>query len=226
MHTIIFYKQRPRAYLVALVFICTVSLGLAADSLPASANATVPQNPFGPKSDPTMTPAVTPPTSTNTVPSPVPDGSFITTLRAMLLSRFDKNSDGQLDAIELTEARKVLSGGQDARVATPAEAATVARGPLFGLRPLIMSRFDHRGEGRLDTAELAEIHTLLFGPAVTTPNPVDDLAALQKSIIGHFDKNGDGQLDAAERAAAKAWLQQIIADLDKPATEKPMPATK
>jgi Ca2+-binding EF-hand superfamily protein len=136
----------------------------------------------------------------------------------MLLRRFDKNNDGQLDATELTEARKVLSNGLDTRVVTPAEAAAVAYGPLFGLRPLIMKRFDHRNDGQLDTAELAEVNAVLFGSTGTPTNSVDDLAALQKEILRHFDKKGDGQLDSTERAAAKAWLEQVIADLDKPAS--------
>jgi len=140
----------------------------------------------------------------------------------MLLRRFDKNGDGKLDAAELAEARKILSGGQDTRIPTPTQAALAANGPLFGLRALIMQRFDHQGTAQLDAAELAEINTLLFGPAAPPANPADDLASLQKNILQHFDKKGDGQLDATERATAKAWLEQVIADLDKPTPEKPV----
>ena len=49
------------------------------------------------------------------------------------------------------------------------------------------------------------------------------LTDLQKDILRHFDTKGDGQLDATERAAAKAWLEQIIASLDQPAPDKPAP---
>jgi hypothetical protein len=192
----------------------------AADSPAGSANSTVPANPFGAK-------PVTPSAAVVSPPEPAPGpANFVATLRAMLLRRFDKIGTGILDAAELTEARKVLSGGQDTRLIMPAEATAASQGPLFGLRPLIMKRFDHRSEGQLDAAELAEINILLFGPANTPTNQADDLSALEKDILKHFDKKGDGQLDATERAAAKAWLEQVMADLDQAAKESPLPEMK
>ena len=223
MHTKNFQYKGPSFWQSMAVFTILAGVALAAENAPAPTNSPTPQNPFGPKPDSQATSPDSQSASgvmrpADTAPAPSSD-SFILTLRAMLLRRFDKNSDGQLDASELAEARKILSDGQNTRLPTPAEVALAANGPLFGLRPVIMKRFDHRGDGQLDAAELAEINTLLFGPDAT-PHPVEDLAALQKDILRHFDKKGDGQLDATERAAAKAWLQQVLADLDKPAAEK------
>jgi len=212
--------------LLGSVLIAFAQPTLAADSIPTTGNSAVPPNPFGPKPAAETSATSAQSMATNSPFAPAPAGDFVTTLRAMLLRRFDKNGTGKLDAAELTEARKILSGSQDTHTVTPAEAAAVAYGPLFGLRPLIMGRFDHNGDGQLNAAELAEINTVLFGPVATSPNPTTDLATLQKNILRQFDKKGDGQLDATERAAAKAWLQQVIADLDKPTTENPAPQVK
>jgi hypothetical protein len=211
----IFHIHATGIYLLGSILFGLVGPVLAADTSPVPPTSTVTQNPFGPK--PTAQTAATSssPTPANTPSATAPANDFVTTLRAMLLRRFDKNGDGKLDATELTEARKLISGGKDTRIITPAEAAAAAYGPLFGLRPLIMTYFDHNGDGQLNPAEMAEINTLLFGSTNTQPSPPADLAALQKEVINHFDKKGDGQLDATERAAAKAWLQQVIAELDK-----------
>jgi hypothetical protein len=230
MKTKSFHTESIRTWLALAGFTLSAGLALAAGNPAAPANSTVPQNPFGPKSDTPAPPSANQSPSGNTPSAPIPittsGDNFVTALRAMLLRRFDKNSTGQLDATELAEARKVLSDGQDLRTPTPEQAAFAANGPLFGLRPLIMKRFDHQGTGQLDASELAEINTVLFGAAITPPNPADDLATLQQNILHHFDQKGDGQLDPTERAAAKAWLEQVIADLDQPSTEKPASAMK
>jgi hypothetical protein len=217
MNTKNFHRKITRVWLTVAFLACFVGMTLAADTVPDPANSTVPQNPFGPKSNDS---ASTTPAGSS---SAATGDNFVPTLRAMLLRRFDKNGDGKLDAAELAEARKVLSGGQDTRVPTPAEAAYVSNGPLFGLRALILKRFDHQNTGQLDAAELAEVNTLLFGPSGPSTNSAEDLSDLQKDILRHFDTKGDGQLDATERAAAKAWLEQIIASLDQPAPDKPAP---
>ncbi len=179
------------------------------NSAVASPASTVPTNPFGPK------PAAG--ASSGATMSPDNSGSvatgekFVPELRKMLLQRFDKNGDGKLDGAELAEARAVLTGGANSPAPNQGAVAAAANGPLFGLRPLIMKRFDHNGAGTLDAAEMAEVRHLLFPPA----KAAGDLAALKKEIISQFDKNGDGKLDATETAAAKAFLQQVQAELDQ-----------
>jgi hypothetical protein len=222
---IMIFQIKPIHFWRAMTpFLFLANVSFAADGATTPANTTIPPNPFGPKPDTSASsPSVQPPSANTPLSSAAPtasDNNFVPALRAILLRRFDKNGDGKLDATELAEARKLLSGGLDTRPVTPAEAAYAANGPLFGLRALIMQRFDHQGTGQLDAAEMAEINTLLFG--------ADDLASLQQSILHHFDKKGDGQLDATERAAAKAWLEQVIADLDKdnPTAAKPVPDMK
>jgi hypothetical protein len=133
----------------------------------------------------------------------------------MLLQRFDKNGDGKLDGAEQAEARAVLSGVPNAQPLPPAQAAAAAKGPLFGLRPLLQKYFDRNGGNKVDAATLAEIHTVLFGNTTAAANPAGDLDGLRKDVISTFDKKGDGKLDDAERAAAKIFLQQELADLDK-----------
>lgn len=183
----------------------------ASASIPAANVEGTPANPFGPKPEPNAAGSAT--TTPGQAGAPATDDG-IAKLRAMLLQRFDKNGDGKLDAAELTEARKVLSGRTNVRPLTPAQAAQAAKGPLFGLRPLL-NRFDANGDGVFDDAALAKIHQFLFANATTTPNSANDLDALRRDIVSHFDKSGDGKLDDAERAAATVFLQQMIADLDQ-----------
>jgi hypothetical protein len=217
MNTTIFQIKIAPSWRAMASLLFLAGVAFAADNVGTPSNATVPPNPFGPKPDAaTALPAPQTPSGNTPFSSAAPtasDNNFVPTLRALLLRRFDKNGDGKLDVTEVAEARKILSGGQD---------AFAANGPLFGLRALIMQRFDHQGAGQLDASELAEINTVLFTPIVPPTTSADDLPALQQSILHHFDKNGDGQLDAAERAAAKAWLEQVIADLDKPTSAKPV----
>lgn len=182
----------------------------AGASVPATNTDGTPANPFGPKPDPEVAgSASTPPGQGG---APAGDGG-IAKLRAMLLRRFDKNGAGTLDAAELTEARKVLSGRPNVRPVTPAQAAQADQGPLFGLRPLL-NRFDPNGDGVFDDDALAEIHQVLFAATAAPPSAANNLDALRQDIITHFDKNGAGQLDNAERTAAAAFLQQMIAELN------------
>jgi hypothetical protein len=175
----------------------------------AASPASAPANPFGPKSASTADAAGTGDATTAPARGSGGDDS-VAKVRAMLLQRFDKNGDGALDATELAEARSVLSGGKDARPVTAQQAALAARGPLFGLRPLLQ-RYDQGGGQAFDAAALANIRQLLFGGAAPAAG---GLEGLKKDIISQFDKNGDGKLDDAERAAAKAFLQQMMAELD------------
>jgi hypothetical protein len=184
----------------------------AASASAAGSNADgTPANPFGPKPDPNAVGSA----GTTLGQTGVRAGDEgIAKLRAMLLQRFDKNGAGTLDAAELTEARKVLSGRTNVRPVTPAQAARAANGPLFGLRPLL-NRFDPNDDGVFDDAALAEIHQFLFPNAIATPAAASDLDTLRQAIVTRFDQKGDGKLDDAERAAATAFLQQMIADLDQ-----------
>gem|GEM_PF-907889 len=181
------------------------------DGAPAGGGSTTPTNPFGPKpAAGTGGRSGAGMTSDNNGTAATGE-KFVPELRKMLLQRFDKNGDGKLDGAELAEARAVITGAADNRPLNQGEAAAAANGPLFGLRPLIMKRFDHDGAGTLDAAEMAEVRQVLFPPAKAP----GDLAALKKEIIAQFDKNGNGKLDATETAATKAFLQQMLAELDQ-----------
>jgi hypothetical protein len=173
---------------------------------PATNADGTPGNPFGPK------PAATPGTPGQATAST--DDGGIAALRAMLLQRFDKTGAGVLNGAEQAEARSVLSSGAVTQSLTPAQAQAAAKGPLFGLRPLLDKYLDRNGDGVFDAAELAEIHRVLFANAVIAPPAAGDLDALRKDVVSTFDKNGDGKLDDAERAAAKTFLQQELADLN------------
>ncbi len=124
-------------------------------------------------------------------------------------------------AAELADAQAVLSNGLLRRGPTPAQVRAGANGPLFSLRPLILQRFDKNSDGALDESELADLHQLLFSDDHPSPTSLD---ALRQNILKQFDKNGDGKLDFAESAAAKAFLQQMLADLDKNSSNTAAPA--
>ena len=189
--------------------------------------ADIPPNPFGAKSEPSEAEraaakaALTEMAGTAT-PAPVRLAldPVTTELRQLLLQRFDKTGSGTLNAAEVEAARKVLAGRADIPGLPAAQAAPAAPGPLFGLRPLINRLYDKNGDGVLDANEMAAIRAVLAVPAAGTSPPTanagqKDLASLSQDIIKHFSANGTGQLTNSERAAAKAWLQQMMTELDK-----------
>ncbi len=199
-----------------------VSAASAAPEAPAKSTADSPQNPFGPKPPPGTEPVPTPTPSSVPGASAAPAGEkWVTAVRELLLERFDKNHDGTFDATEVANAQAVLSNTTPNRGRTPGQARGGVTGPLFGLRALIIQRFDKNGDGMLDATELADFRQVLF-PG--NPSPPDALEALRQDIIQQFDKKGNGKLDASEIAAAKAFLQQMLADLDKPLTGAGAPA--
>jgi len=229
MNTKDFVPGRRRVGLGWLLLLLAATVAAAATTpaaAPANGTGDAPQNPFGPKPKPG--------TATAPAPAPAPAAAsatgnekFVALLRALLLQRFDKTHTGTLNAAEIAEARAVLSNGQDNRGPTPAQVARGgAAGPLFGLRPLIMQRFDKNGDGTLDADELAAIHQTLFGDELTAGKGMGGVDALRQEIVKQFDKNGDGQLDETERAAALMFLRQMTYDLEQSAAAKPPADTK
>jgi hypothetical protein len=219
--------------IVMALGMCLAAAVFAAEAAPPTATtppAPVPANPFGPKP--------TEPVSTGgqaEAPTMTPDaqqarggrggrgGDAVTlTVREMLLERFDKNKDGKLDEGELAEARALFSGprGRAGRDVTPQEAALAANGPLFGLRGMILRNLGKPPNASFDDADVAQLHTFLFGAKADAPKDDGTLAILREDILKQFDKNGDGKLEDAELTAARATLDKILADMGKSNVER------
>jgi hypothetical protein len=213
-------RTLPLLWCYFAVFAMMMAMAMAATAAVVAPSAppadSVPPNPFGPKAD---VPPPAPATTTVATPKPAATETFVASLRQILLDCFSKDTTGTLTAREIGEARALLNG--EPAPAGPVAAAAGANGPLFGLRPLLMQRFDKNGDGVLDATELAAAKAFfLAGQKPPAPKPAD-LDTLRQQIYQHFSAKGDATLTADERAAAKSWLQQMIADLDNRPNAKP-----